>query len=256
MEQILNLYKERGETPLARLERFRKTHPEYKNVPMSYVGRLDPMAEGVLIVLAGEENKKRNSYLNLDKAYTFDVLFGFATDTYDVLGLLTDALTRASHRSVNPTLLIEYISQMQGTHTQKYPPYSSKPLEGVPLFVKARKGELNVFDLPEHEITVHEMVLSGMRRISETDLLTNIKEDISRVHGDFRQKNILTVWEEHLRILYGLSFDIASITIRCSSGTYVRSIANELGEKMGIPALAYSIVRTKVGPWGIGKAER
>ena len=256
MEQILNLYKERGETPLARLERFRKTHPEYKNVPMSYVGRLDPMAEGVLMVLAGEENKKRNSYLNLDKEYSFEVLFGFATDTYDILGLLTDGLTRASHRFINPTLLIEYIAQMQGVQVQKYPPYSSKPLEGVPLFVKARKGELNTYDLPEHEITIHEMALMGTRRISENDLLESIKENIARVRGDFRQKNIMTVWEEHLRILYGLSFDIASLTIKCSSGTYVRSIANELGEKMGIPALAYNIIRTKVGQWGIGKAER
>lgn len=223
---------------------------------MSYAGRLDPMAEGVLLVLAGEENKKRNDYLNLDKEYNFDVLFGFATDTYDVLGLLADAVTRASHRAINPTLLLEYIAQMQGTHTQKYPPYSSKPLDGVPLFVKARKDELSGFELPDHEITIHEMTLTGTRRITEEALLANIKQDISRVRGDFRQKNILDVWDDHLRILYGLSFDIASLTVKCSSGTYVRAIAQELGEKMGIPALAYKIVRTKVGSWSINKSER
>lgn len=256
MEKILNLYKERGETPLARIDRFRVAHPEYKNVAMSYVGRLDPMAEGVLLVLVGEENKKRNEYLNFNKEYTFEVLFGFATDTYDILGLLTDAVTRASHRSLNPTMLMEYISQIQGSFSQKYPPYSSKPLEGVPLFVKARAGTLDTFNLPEHQITVYSMGLTGTRHISQEELLASLKADINHVRGDFRQKNIITVWEEHLRILYGLSFDIASLSISCSTGTYVRSIANELGEKMGIPALAFKIVRTKVGTWGIHKSER
>jgi tRNA pseudouridine55 synthase len=256
VEKVLNLYKERGETPLARIDRFRAAHPEYKNVPMSYVGRLDPMAEGVLLVLVGDENKNRNEYLNFNKEYTFEVLFGFATDTYDVLGLLTDAVTRASHRSLNPTLLMEYVAQMQGSFSQKYPPYSSKPLEGVPLFVKARAGTIDMFNLPEHQITVYNMSFTGTRRVSQEDLLTSLKADIARVRGDFRQKNIMTVWEEHLRILYGLSFDIVSLTVNCSSGTYVRSIANDLGEKIGIPALACKIVRTKVGTWGINKSER
>ena len=94
MESVLNLYKERGETPLERIERFRKTHPEYRKLPMSYAGRLDPMAEGVLLVLVGEENRNRETHLSLTKKYEFDVLFGFATDTYDVLGVLTDAVLK------------------------------------------------------------------------------------------------------------------------------------------------------------------
>ena len=107
MKDILNLYKERGETPLECIERFRRANPEYKNVPMSYAGRLDPMAEGVLIILAGEANKKKSDFLSLDKEYTFDVLFGFSTDTYDVLGVMADADTRASHKPVRTPLLVE-----------------------------------------------------------------------------------------------------------------------------------------------------
>jgi tRNA U55 pseudouridine synthase TruB len=52
MENVLKLYKNVGETPLECLERFRVENSEYKDVPMTYAGRLDPMAEGVLIVLA------------------------------------------------------------------------------------------------------------------------------------------------------------------------------------------------------------
>lgn len=256
MKDILNLYKVRGETPLERIERFRKEHSEYKNVPLSYAGRLDPMAEGVLLVLVGETNKKREEYLGLDKEYTFDVLFGFATDTYDLLGLMTNGVTRASHRQIRVPLLIEYVAQLVGMQTQKYPPFSSKPLEGQPLFVKARKGELGNFELPEHKVEVFSALLEKTSRITGEHLLAEIETSIARVKGDFRQERIVALWQDNLRVLYGLSFDVATITIHCSSGTYVRSIANELGEHLGVPALAMRILRTRVGKWKVRQSER
>jgi tRNA pseudouridine55 synthase len=256
MDGIINLYKERGETPLERIERFRKAHSEYKGVPLSYAGRLDPMAEGVMLVLSGKENKEREGYLKLTKEYEFEVLFGFATDTYDALGLLTDAVTRASFRRINNGALLEYVSQLPGRKSQKYAPFSSKPFEGKPMFVKARKGELPDYAIPSHEIEITKAALAGMRTISNETLLSEITEDIGKVRGDFRQEQILRVWEEHVRILYGLKFDIAKIRIACSSGTYVRVIAHDMGAWLGVPALAYRIVRTKVGKWGIRTAQR
>jgi len=256
MKDILNLYKEQGETPLQRIERFRKANPEYKNIPLSYAGRLDPMAEGVLLILAGEANKKRSDYLNLDKEYTFDVLFGFATDTYDMLGVMSDADTRASHKPIRSPLLMEYVAQMPGERSQKYPPFSSKPLEGKPLFVHARKGDLSQFDLPEHKIEIYSTSLVGMKRISDTDLLEKVESSIKLVKGDFRQERILHLWRDTLRVLYGMSFDIATIKIHCSSGTYVRSLANELGEQIGIPALAMRILRTRVGKYKVRSSDK
>jgi len=256
MKDILNLYKVRGETPLQRIERFRKAHPEYKNVPLSYAGRLDPMAEGVLLVLAGDANKKRSAFLGLDKEYTCDVLFGFATDTYDLLGVMTDSVTRASHKPIRVPVLNEYVAQIIGERSQAYPPFSSKPLEGTPLFVKARRGELANFDLPEHRIEVFNASVTGMRRMSNKELLAYIEEAIGLVHGDFRQERILGLWRDTLRVLYGLSFDIATLQIHCSSGTYVRSLAYELGGQLGIPALAMCILRTRVGKYKVRGAEK
>ncbi len=256
MKDILNLYKARGETPLQRIERFRKANPEYKNVPLSYAGRLDPMAEGVLVVLAGDANKKRSEFLNLDKEYTFDILFGFSTDTYDLLGVMSEAVTRASHRPVRAPLLVEYIAQMPGARSQKYPPFSSKPLEGVPLFVHARKGELTDFELPEHKIEIFSASLVGMKRMNDSELLEEIEQSIRLVKGDFRQERILHLWRDTLRVLYGMSFDIATVSIHCTSGTYVRSLANELGEQLGIPALAMRIQRTRVGKYKVRGAEK
>lgn len=84
---MLNLYKKVGETPLECLGRWVKQNPKYENMKMTYAGRLDPMAEGELLVLVGEECYEKEKYLGLDKEYEFDILFGFGTDTYDILGL-------------------------------------------------------------------------------------------------------------------------------------------------------------------------
>ena len=61
-KKVLNLYKPQGVTPLELIDRFRQKHPEYKDEKLGYAGRLDPMAEGILLVLVGDENKKRKTY--------------------------------------------------------------------------------------------------------------------------------------------------------------------------------------------------
>ena len=74
MDQTLTIYKNEGETPLECLERFRVEQPIYKDAVLSYAGRLDPMAEGVMLVLVDEENKNREKYLSLDKTYEVEIL--------------------------------------------------------------------------------------------------------------------------------------------------------------------------------------
>ena len=78
---VVNLYKNLGETPRERLERLRLQKPHYAHEVLSYAGRLDPMAEGVMLCLVGSANHRREEYLNKGKEYILDVLFGFATDT-------------------------------------------------------------------------------------------------------------------------------------------------------------------------------
>src|SRR3989344_9613864 len=89
MKNIIVLNKKEGETPLEALENFRPRNKEYKDIKMTYAGRLDPMASGLLLVLVGKEIKNKEKYLALNKEYDFKILFGFATDTYDILGRVT-----------------------------------------------------------------------------------------------------------------------------------------------------------------------
>ena len=52
-------YKNIGETPLECLERIRLEYGKPKDIPMTYAGRLDPMAEGLLIILVGDDCKDK-----------------------------------------------------------------------------------------------------------------------------------------------------------------------------------------------------
>ena len=254
-------------------------NPEYLGMPMTYAGRLDPMASGVLIILAGGETKNKEKYLALDKEYEFSVLFGFSTDTYDILGKVVEKslvnklfsarqsnFSSGSALSCRGTprlkkvywltlksvtsLVKNNLKYFQGRLKQKYPIYSSKTVNGKPLFSYARSGE--DVEIPEREIFIKDMKLGKIRKITSEKLFLNIKKRIKKVEGDFRQKEILDIWKKKLLgSKKSKSFYMADFKINCSSGTYVRALANSLGEKMKIPALAFSIRRTKVGKFYI-----
>lgn len=254
LQKILNLYKKSGETPLQTIERFRADNPEYQNMTLSYAGRLDPMAEGVLLVLVGEENKNREQYLNLGKEYSFDVLFGVSTDTYDILGLVKNqSLDIGCPSSGFSRLLLENsIQKFKGKFNQKYPPYSSRTVDGKQLWQWAREGAINKIKIPEREVEIHNITLVNIFELTKSELKETIIRKISLVDGDFRQKEILESWNNFFKQSNQDKFFVASFDIHCSSGTYVRSIASALGEQIGSGgALALKIIRTKVGHYEI-----
>jgi len=237
---VIYVYKNLGETPLEALDRLRLEKPEYAREILSYAGRLDPLAEGVMMVLVGEENKEREKYLNMTKEYEFEVLFGLATDTYDLLGLVTDHLGAKlpSEESIKSAL-----KNFKGIRSQGYPAYSSKTVAGRPLFEYARAGKLAEIELPKKEVEIFDIELLGSREISKNELLESIEEKVSKVKGDFRQEAISARWKQVLVQAGDSMFAIAKIKMHASSGTYARSVAVELGAKLGLPAVAYSIKR-------------
>jgi tRNA pseudouridine55 synthase len=249
VKKVILLNKKEGETPLEALEKFRAKHKKYQEIRMTYAGRLDPMAKGLLIVLVGEEVKNKEKYLKLDKEYAFDVLFGFATDAYDILGKIASS----SELHVNNRDLEEQIKNniksFLGENIQKYPMYSSKTVKGRPLFAYARSGE--EVEIPERKVFIKKLRLERIRTINNKKLFENIKRRIKKVKGDFRQEDILKIWQKNLNVKHRVlnKFFIAGFKVKCSSGTYVRGIANEIGKRVKIPALAFSIKRTRIGKY-------
>lgn len=237
LEHSIRIYKKIGETPLEALNRLRFDMPEYADLPMTYAGRLDPMAEGELIVLIGEECKKKEQYLGMDKEYEFEMLFGFKTDTYDLLGICSAGLV--DQKEVMEKIEKELLD-LKGKKVQKYPPFSSKTINGVPLFQKTKDGE--EFDLPEREIEIYSVDFLGFREVKGSELLEEIKRRINLVSGDFRQKEIIEKWEENFKNREEEVFLIAKAKTVCSSGTYIRGLVNSLS----FPATTFSINRTRI----------
>lgn len=104
----------------------------------------------------------------------------------------------------------------------------------------AREGKLNEIEIPTIEIEIYDFEELGTREISKEDLLKQIEEKIGKVKGDFRQAESLESWKTVLAESLENSFKIGSFWLKCSSGTYVRSLANDMG------GVAFKINRTKV----------
>ncbi len=235
--------KERGETLAALVKRFRVEQKIDPTIPITYAGRLDPMAEGIVILLTGDACKEKNKYSSLSKTYEFTVLFGVSTDTYDVLGKITDVKL-----PIEKTLREEEIKvaiQKASQSPLLYPPYSSKPFEGKPLFMHAREGTLPSV-LPLQNSTVVSIDLVSMKEETFSHLVEGIVSDIQKVEGDFRQDEIISKWIDIGKKYGATPVTLVSIRATVASGTYIRSIAHEIGKILGIPALAYSITRTEI----------
>ena len=265
-------YKELGETPLECLERIRLEYKIGSDIPMTYAGRLDPMAEGVMIILTGEECKKKEQYLCLDKMYEFQVLVGFSTDTYDLLGLVVDSapskeeferssdnITSSEDKISGPRvgspdaeiLSSDFVSTLQsfvGTFIQKYPSFSSKTVGGKQLFQLSKDDELPS-EMPEHNVTIYKLSCTSTGVREKEELSKEIIRRIGLVHGDFRQEEITKKWDEVLKKSDEKEFTIFSCTAECSSGTYIRQLVDDISKKIGIPMVTYSIKRTRVGQY-------
>lgn len=252
MKDIVCLYKEVGETPLACLNRLRVCHPEFKDSTLSYAGRLDPMAEGLLLIMVDDANKQRDRYLNLDKHYTCDVLFDIATDTYDVLGKIRDFMNRDVQ--IDGTKINQMVRQFVGTRNQQYPFYSSKPVSGKPLFKWAREGKTGELIPPGRPITIYDITVDEVKKLTKEEVRQHVLGKISKIDGDFRQTEIVTAWEKYFSFITKKHYTVARISIHCSSGTYVRLLADQLGKLLGTCALAMDIKRTKIGDFSLEQA--
>jgi len=278
ISQVIHANKELGETPLMCLERYRELLSLDAGVSMTYAGRLDPAATGQLILLSGERVHEKEQYMHMDKQYRAEVLFGVSTDSYDVLGMVGGQRRSdngPAHISAPPTdpdlrsiigLLHEYIGEI----SLSYPPYSSRTVMGKPLWSWAREGKLDEIrgQWPIQQSVIHTISYSNPRIIETQEILNRVQLITESVGGDFRQNEIMKSWQGWARddseknekdhslpgaertergdlVSDRQKYFLLPITITCSSGTYIRSIAHNMGERLGTGACLYSLERVK-----------
>lgn len=244
-ENIIAVYKSIGLTPLQAIEKIKILRPKYYGQKISYAGRLDPMAEGVLLLLVGEENKRRKEYEVLRKVYEAEIVLGISTDTYDALGVIQD--THFGHveiRNVEAAL-----EKMIGEQNQFYPPFSSKPVNGRALYWWARENRLSEITLPSKKIVIDEIKIISEKRVVIKDVVERIIGKISKIQGNFRQDEIVKTWVGLKDKHPDESVMNVGVRVKCSSGTYIRGIADSLGKILGTGAFTNSIKRIQVGTY-------
>jgi len=167
MRPYVVLHKPRGKTPLEVVNAWKEEQNLSNDFPVAYAGRLDPMAEGKLLILLSDECKRQKEYTNLDKEYVVEVLFDISTDTGDVLGhpMLQKTRTTIQRKELASALMKEH-----GTHEREYPVFSSKTVSGKPLFLYALEETLDTITIPTHSETIYKTSALEIASLSSEQL--------------------------------------------------------------------------------------
>ncbi|GAB4309110.1 MAG: tRNA pseudouridine(55) synthase TruB [Myxococcota bacterium] len=169
---------------------------------VGHLGTLDPFAGGVLPILIGSATRLADYLDEQPKVYTATIAIGISTDTWDITGDVDDVDDASK---LPDELILEALLSFEGEITQKIPPYSAAKRGGKRSYDLARKGESS-----------HP----GTKRV------TVYKFENIQIARDIKE------YEPGKKI----QFAFINFILECSRGTYVRSIAFELGERLKMPA--------------------
>ena len=217
---------------------------EKLGVKTSHTGTLDPMAEGVIIVLLGEERLKKEEYALWKKTYEFEIAFGYSTDTFDGMGLVEET----SSRAVAAKDFEEVLKDLVGEYVQEIPKFSTKKVGGKHLHEIAKS------DSPIEKIKksgeIYELDLINFEEMTQNEMIQHTISKIEKVTGDFRQKEIISRWREIAKNHSpSKNTKIAKLWTTLSKGLYVRSLSQDICKKLNTVGFAFSITRTANGDY-------
>jgi tRNA pseudouridine55 synthase len=192
-----------------------KKYEQKKKVKVGHAGTLDPLATGLLILCSGKMTKQIEQFQGQEKEYVAQITFGFTTASYDLETELENA------KDVS-TLTLEKIEtalkDFLGEIDQIPPIFSAIQVAGKRAYQSAREGEK--VELKSRKVTVSEL------EILESNLSQTSPNEA-----------------------------VISLRIVCSKGTYIRSLAYDLGQKLETGAHLSGLQRTRIGEFKIEDAQ-
>ncbi len=183
---------------------------------IGHAGTLDPFATGLLVVCVGVATRLVQFLVGLDKEYIATVRLGFATDTQDLTGKPITSLV--SSKSCAREEVERVLFEFQGEQEQLPPMFSAKKVGGERLHKAARAGR-------EVERQPSSINVYAIAMLNDGAFTENV--DGTR---DF------------------------SMRVRSSSGTYIRTLAHDIGARLGVGAHLSALHRTTVGHFDIANA--
>ncbi|MCB9496466.1 MAG: tRNA pseudouridine(55) synthase TruB [Fibrobacteria bacterium] len=184
----------------------------FKEKRAGHAGTLDPLATGLLFAAIGKATRLLPLAEGADKEYLVALRLGVRTDTLDMDGTVLSTDAIPDTAALDWNLLV---APWIGEIDQVPPAYSAISVDGVRSYERARKGE--VVDLPSRRVRI---------------------DSVEPVIGD---SPLSDGWQPG---------DI-TLRVRCSKGTYVRSLVRDLGEAIGCGATVSALRRTAIGPWRV-----
>jgi tRNA pseudouridine 55 synthase len=182
---------------------------------VGHTGTLDPFATGVLVVLVGGATRLAQFLSGSDKEYEAVIRLGFATDTGDLTGKPLEPSTKTlepwSRDEVETAL-----AGLRGQIDQVPPMYSAKKQGGKKLYELARRGEQVEREPARVKISVFEMTQAVNVFSQNSDGTTDIQ-----------------------------------VRVVCSAGTYIRTLAEDLGKRLGVGAHVAELRRTRAGQFDL-----
>ena len=227
MNGILIIDKPAGITSHDVVARCRKI---LKTKRIGHTGTLDPFATGVMVILIGKATRLAQ-FLDKDaKEYEAIVRFGFETDTGDFTGSPKSKVQ--SPKSITIDELENVLADFRGEIEQTPPMYSAKKIDGKKLYELARKGI--EIERKSQKVTIYELEVTESGQRSAISSQLKIKESQT---DEVRLETL----DFGLRIL-------------CSAGTYIRTLAEDIGKKLGVGAHLAELRRTRAGNFDLSKA--
>lgn len=187
----------------------RKLRPLLGTRKIGHAGTLDPLAYGLMIVGINKGTKKLTHYLKLPKTYIAEVLIGKSTTTGDLEGDTVEEKYVEKIDMKDADIQIT-VDSLLGSHTLAVPLYSAIKVEGKALYAYARAGETPPY-IPEKEMTINSIQVLDNYRMG-THHVVRVRLDVS-------------------------------------SGTYIRSLGELLGQKMGYPATLRKLYRGSIADY-------
>ena len=216
MDHILLIDKPAGITSHDVVDRVRRV---FGTRQVGHAGTLDPFATGLLIIGVGAATKRLSEYVGMDKTYEATARLGATSSTFDPEGTITEFV------------------EAHGNAPEGVPPYAPTRSDIERAFDKFRGGY-------EQKAPLHSAKKIGGKKLYELarkGLATEEQRPSKRV-------TISSL------VISNYSFPLLSFTVTCSSGTYIRSLADDIGRELGCGAYLTELRRTAIGSYKIEDA--
>lgn len=182
---------------------------------VGHAGTLDPMATGVLVVGLGRGTRLLTYLVGVDKTYRATIRLGVSTVSDDADG---EVLARTDAAPLGHPAIESAVRSLTGEIQQVPSAVSAIKVDGRRAYARVRSGEQP--DLPPRAVTVYRFEIRGVR-----------------------------AGEDH-----GSAVRDVDVEVDCSSGTYVRALARDLGAALGVGGHLTALRRLRVGPYHLSHA--